>query len=121
MDPCPEAPNSCRSVKVRRLNTRAKIIVSVMNVQEVCLSARLLLLALWRSLSGLQQRHSLIHDPASGLIDFSGPRYCFLIRSSAFHEPALARQRVYARLRALECLLFRLDLEPFFLRTPVLP
>jgi hypothetical protein len=59
----------------------------------------------------------LIHDAASGPVDFSGPRCCFLIRSSAFHKPALARQRVYARLRALECLLFRLDLEALTVRT----
>ena len=41
----------------------------------------------------------LIHDSASGPVDFSGPRCILPIGSSAFHEPALARQRVYARLR----------------------
>jgi hypothetical protein len=53
----------------------------------------------------------LIHDSASGPIDSSGPRCIFTFRSSAFYEPALARQRV------LQCLLFRLDLEPLFVRT----
>jgi hypothetical protein len=53
----------------------------------------------------------LIHDSASGPIDFSGPRCGFLIRSSGFHEPALAR------LRAPEYLLFRLDLEALSVRT----
>jgi hypothetical protein len=57
-------------------------------------------------------RRGLIHDSASGPIDFSGPRCILPIGSSAFHEPALARQRVYARLRVLECSLFRLDLKP---------
>jgi hypothetical protein len=59
----------------------------------------------------------LIHDFALGPIDFSGPRCSFLIRSSGFHEPALARQRVYVRLRALEYLLFRLDSEALSIRT----
>jgi hypothetical protein len=45
-------------------------------------------------------------------------RYLLLANSaSGFHEPAFARQRVYARLRVLECLLFRLDLEPPCIRT----
>jgi hypothetical protein len=62
-------------------------------------------------------RRGLIHDSASGPVDFSGPRCIFPFRSSGFREPALARQRVYARLRVLECLLFRLDIEPPSVRT----
>jgi hypothetical protein len=34
MDPCPEAANSCRSFKAKRLDTGAKIIVTVINIQR---------------------------------------------------------------------------------------
>jgi hypothetical protein len=47
----------------------------------------------------------LIHDSASGPIDFSGPRCIFPFRSSGFHEPAYfgasARLRASARPRVL--------------------
>jgi hypothetical protein len=38
----------------------------------------------------------LIHDSASGPVDFSGPRCIFPFRSSGFRELALALQRVSA-------------------------
>jgi hypothetical protein len=41
----------------------------------------------------------LIHDSASGPIDFSGPRCIFPFRSSGFHEPAYFG--AYARPRVL--------------------
>jgi hypothetical protein len=58
----------------------------------------------------------LIHDSASGSIDFSESHCIFPFRSSAFHEPTLARQYVYTRLRVLKYSLFRLDIEALSIR-----